>query len=376
MSRDIKPLNSKRRIDRAGNNIRAYLLTSESPEQATDFVQFKISGFGLTEMPLLNKCAQDEDIGIIENWRASHNHILNSWQATLRNRISKSNYSVVFAQRLKRRNTIYDKLIREPTMSLSRMEDIAGCRLIFEKMEDLHDFRSNFHRSKILHKRRYSDKKPYPRDYISHPKSSGYRGIHDIYSTQARKGRSSDWNGLHVEIQYRTIYQHAWATAVETAGYLTGNHVKFDRGNEQHKRFFQLASEVLARVYENERSCLSEMSHMELIAELKSLESEIGLLRLLSNVHDVAKTDRKKSENIILMLDPENKKPTEVRSFKSTPKAIAAYEELEKENNNLDIVLVRAKDFSSIQKAYKNYFWDTTDFVGYMEEGMKKLSTS
>ncbi|MFM7631157.1 MAG: hypothetical protein ACKO43_05030, partial [Alphaproteobacteria bacterium] len=85
MSRDIKPQHSKARIDLAGNNIR-------------------------------NNCAQDEDIKIIENWRASHNHILNSWQATLRNRISKLNYNVVFAQRLKRRKTIYDKLIREPSM--------------------------------------------------------------------------------------------------------------------------------------------------------------------------------------------------------------------------------------------------------------------
>lgn len=345
MSRDIKPLHSKGHIDRAGDNVR-------------------------------KNCAEDRDIEIIENWRASHNHILNSWQATLRNRISKSNYNVVFAQRLKRRNTIYDKLTREPKMNLSRMEDVAGCRLIFDNINDLHDFRNKFHCSRILHQRRYFDKEPYPRDYISRPKSSGYRGIHDIYSTKARKGRPSDWDGLHVEIQYRTIYQHAWATAVETAGYLTGNHVKFDRGSEQHKRFFLLASEVLARVYENDRSFLGELSDAELINELQVLENEINLLRILRDVHQVARSDRKKSENIILMLDPANANPTEIRSFESTPKAIAAYEELEKTNNSLDIVLVRAKDFSSIQKAYRNYFWDTTDFVDYMEQGMKILSSS
>lgn len=72
--------------------------------------------------------ASDEDI--VENWRASHTHILNTWQVVLRNRI-KGN-SVIFAQRLKRKNTIYDKLERFPDMQLARMHDIAGCRLIFK----------------------------------------------------------------------------------------------------------------------------------------------------------------------------------------------------------------------------------------------------
>ena len=113
MSRDIKPEFPREAVNRAGNNVRL--------ERATN-----------------------EDILIIENWRASHNHILNSWQASLRKR-SKGNESVIIAQPLKRRNTIFDKLSREEGMKLSRMQDIAGCRLIFRDLEQLHSYRNKLH---------------------------------------------------------------------------------------------------------------------------------------------------------------------------------------------------------------------------------------
>ena len=95
------------------------------------------------------------------------------------------------------------------------------------------------------------------KDYITNPKESGYRGIHDVYAYQSKKGydRSDKWNGLLVEIQYRTIYQHAWATAVEVADYLTNCRAKFSQGNSDQQEFFRYASEIIARAYENRVSC-------------------------------------------------------------------------------------------------------------------------
>ena len=72
--------------------------------------------------------AADEEV--VENWRASHTHVINTWQIILRQKINK-NTETYFAQRLKRKNTIYDKLQRFPDMLLARMHDIAGCSLIF-----------------------------------------------------------------------------------------------------------------------------------------------------------------------------------------------------------------------------------------------------
>ena len=67
-------------------------------------------------------------LDIINNWRASHAYILNTFQATLRNRTRTTGIAV--AQRLKRMRTIVSKLDRQPKMELARMDDVAGCRLI------------------------------------------------------------------------------------------------------------------------------------------------------------------------------------------------------------------------------------------------------
>jgi putative GTP pyrophosphokinase len=69
------------------------------------------------------------DASALENWRASHNAVLNKFQAILRGRTKGK--GIVVAQRLKRRATIVDKLHREPKMQLSRMDDVAGMQTNF-----------------------------------------------------------------------------------------------------------------------------------------------------------------------------------------------------------------------------------------------------
>ena len=64
-------------------------------------------------------------------------------------------------------------------MQLSRMDDVAGCRLIFPTVEELRVFRAEFHdKSRFKHSLK-NDPDKY--DYIAHPKESGYRGVHDVY---------------------------------------------------------------------------------------------------------------------------------------------------------------------------------------------------
>ena len=50
----------------------------------------------------------DEDVAIVENWRASHAYVLNTLQATLRRHARGRNVTV--AQRLKRKTTIITNL--------------------------------------------------------------------------------------------------------------------------------------------------------------------------------------------------------------------------------------------------------------------------
>lgn len=120
MSIGIAPRYSKKRVTRAGNKIRSSEATAE-------------------------------DLEVLENWRAAHSHVMNTFQTNLRRRSRGSGYLV--GQRLKRRVTIIDKLNRESGMNLSRMHDIAGCRVVFPNMEDLIQFRAAFIESRAEHER-------------------------------------------------------------------------------------------------------------------------------------------------------------------------------------------------------------------------------
>jgi ppGpp synthetase/RelA/SpoT-type nucleotidyltranferase len=186
-----------------------------------------------------------EEARYVDVWRASHRYVLHTFQAILRNRTRGK--GIVVAQRLKRRITIADKLDREPRMQLSRMDDVAGCRLIFSDLPSLSEFRATFHKARFRHRRK-NDLDKY--DYIKHPKALGYHGIHDIYEYDTISKKGAPYKGLFLEIQYRTKCQHTWATSVELLTHLTGYEPKFNRGDAKHIEFFRLASEVMARTCE------------------------------------------------------------------------------------------------------------------------------
>ena len=86
--------------------------------------------------------ATSEDLRSIEDWRAAHRAVLNTFQASLRTRTR--NRPIVVAQRHKRQNTVFNKLRRIPKMELSRMDDIADCRLILNQSTTFIDFENSF----------------------------------------------------------------------------------------------------------------------------------------------------------------------------------------------------------------------------------------
>ncbi|MEL6197828.1 MAG: RelA/SpoT domain-containing protein [Pseudomonadota bacterium] len=312
------------------------------------------------------------DISVLENWRASHSYILNTFQANLRNRARQARYAVTVAQRLKRRHTIFDKLRREPNMQLSTMHDIAGCRLVFDTELDLLSYREKMHEARFNHVLRTKNDPRY--NYIENPKSSGYRGIHDVYEYKVRSAGGEPWNGLLIEIQYRTRFQHAWATAVEVADLITTNRLKFSEGDENHTRFFQIASEIISRAHEGRASCLADLSPHELCQEFKALDRRLGLLATFDNLRQSqSRTTFKKNTILIFRFaedDLEQKLTSE--SFENINRAVERYDQLEKLfGDTADIVLVRGETEESIRYAFRNYFSDAREFVDYVRDGLE-----
>ncbi|WP_193753835.1 RelA/SpoT domain-containing protein, partial [Sphingomonas sanguinis] len=219
---------------------------------------------------IANGASSFEDSLVLENWRASHGWVINTFQVNLRRRSRGTD--IVVGTRLKRRPTIMNKLQRFPQMQLGRMHDIAGCRVIFPNIANLNSFRQNVHRARFAHTRRSLDDSKW--NYILHPKDNGYRGIHDVYEYESRSAAADPWKGLLIEIQYRTLLQHSWATAVEVAGLLTHNNPKFEQGAPEFIDFFAISSEILSRKYESMPSCFPDLSDAELLERFHHLGSK------------------------------------------------------------------------------------------------------
>jgi putative GTP pyrophosphokinase len=306
--------------------------------------------------------AAPEDLRVIDEWRAAHRNVLNTFQALLRTRTRYQNVTV--AQRHKRKNTIFDKLQRFPEMQLARMDDVAGCRLIFESVEELTDFRSKLHAARFRHKRR-NEKDRY--DYIKHPKTSGYRGIHDIYTYDVNSVQGRPLKGLLVELQYRTLVQHSWATAVEVVGFLTSNQPKFDRGDKRYIDAMALASELLARYYERLTGPFPKLSDVEVADRFRLLDQDLGLLRMLGRLR-TSSAEETGQRNMILIFGEEGQ--LKLESFRDAPDALRKLFEIERTLPGIDVVLVRADSSEDVRLAFKNYFSDTKDFVEMVRESL------
>lgn len=307
-----------------------------------------------------------DDEKVLEAWREAHAYVLNTFQALLRKKTKDTGVTV--AQRLKRKSTILDKLRREPVMQLARMDDVVGCRLIFSSIRSLKEFRAGFHKARIRHKRR-NDLGKY--DYILRPKSSGYRGIHDIYEYNVKSNKGKAYNGLLIELQYRTRQQHAWATAVEFVEHLTKNQPKFNRGDERYIEFFRLASEIIARHTERMGSVYRSLSDGEVAQRLEGIDAQIHIIEKLRSAVPSKEKAAAKTENMILRFSSGGN--LETYNFSSLEEATNRLFDLESEYPDDDIVLVRADTFKAIRSAYRNYFSDVSDFLKYASEGLARL---
>jgi ppGpp synthetase/RelA/SpoT-type nucleotidyltranferase len=283
------------------------------------------------------KAATFEDLTVIDAWRAAHRSVLNTFQAILRNRTRGTD--IVVAQRQKRRSTIFGKLRRFPTMQLARMDDVAGCRLIFPNAEEMYAFRHNLHCAHFNH---HLKNQPDKYDYIKRPKPTGYRGIHDVYAYDVNSLHGKPYKGLLIELQYRTFYQHAWATAVEVVGFITESQPKFQEGDKRYENALSLASEIIARTCEDANSCHAGLTDAALTEQFLELDNELGLMQMLRALNSANNEVTEKKNIILIFGEPEEGKsqpPLEMKAYRDATDALRALFELEKQHVGKDIVL-------------------------------------
>jgi hypothetical protein len=253
-------------------------------------------------------------------------------------------------------------------MQLARMDDVAGCRLIFRSLKDLYEFRLSFHKARFNHKRRNELDKY---DYIKNPKETGYRGVHDIYEHDVNSVVGKRLAGLNLEVQYRTLIQHAWATAVEVIGFITESQPKFQQGDKRYEDAMALASEIPAHAHEGQTGPFPDMPDRELVVSFLAVDRELGLIKVLQRL-SAAKKDVSAKRNAILIFSGTG--DLEVRAFRDAPDALRALFDLEKQFPDRDIVLVRADTSEEVRLAFRNCFSDARDFIRLLEDGCNKLT--
>lgn len=294
-----------------------------------------------------------ESIDILNNWRASHAVPLTSIAQNVRNVAKKVNPQSTVAQRIKRMPSVISKLERYPTMGAERIQDYGGVRAVMSDIDEVVDVTVLLRLSRQRHKLvRFVN-------YIDTPDDDGYRGVHMIFSFASKSFPLHE--GLHIEAQVRTEIQHAWATAVETMGLVARQPLKSDGGDPELLEFFRELSSEFAYLEDSALVPDTIVDRTARLNRIRILERKHAIgNRLLA--YSVAVKERntalRDSKFALLQIDDTT---LTITRFNNLEGAEAVYAQMERDNV-VDVVLVSADDMTSLERAYPNYFADTSYF--------------
>ncbi|MBW8017674.1 MAG: RelA/SpoT domain-containing protein [Planctomycetes bacterium] len=345
-----KPEFTKSQVNKAGKIITNWI--QSPPGKITDEVLF----------------AND----VLNNWRVAHGYPVNTFQSTLRNKLTSIGVTNgLVAQRLKRWYSIVYKLRRFKTMRLDQMQDIGGLRAVVNSLDEIYLLRDSYHRS--LMKSTFKHKLIAEINYIEKPKTSGYRGVHLVF--QYCNDKAKDWEGLRLELQIRTTRQHIWATAVETMGTFLRTSLKSSEGPDKWLDFFTLSGTAFAHLegtpplkgYEH----FSDRDIFQLVTETAKALDVRGKLSVFSVAVDAISNNNCRGSRHLVLLDIISK-TVKIKSFANNQlqEANDEYFKLEKEitnDRNKQVVLVSATNIDELKRAYPNYFLDTTKFIKLLD---------
>lgn len=351
---------SRTRIDQAGRQLLAASADAEMPENS---------------------------LATLNDWRSFHTFPLNSTTVVLKQKSRRIEKGALVVQRLKRARSILAKLAREPSMRLSQMQDIGGCRAVFESLDSVYRLKDSY----LDRKGQYEV--VHIADYIRSPKLSGYRSLHLILKYKSKK--YPQYDNLLLEVQARTLAQHSWATAVETVGAVLGQALKSSEGEEAWLSYFQNASLALEYIEKPIFTTIIPQSLGAIARNLAALDKQLQVAKKLSSYRDALRatedTSLKKDGYFLLVLLPAQP-ALQIFHF-SKRNAEEAYREYERYERMLPMqrdnpqiplfpdlanytgaqaVLVGAESFKSLRESYPNYYLDTEHFLGSIESFVRK----
>jgi hypothetical protein len=313
---------------------------------------------------------------VINNWRSCHSFPLQVIKMTLLKRARSIDREALIAQRLKRLPSIALKLEQDPSMRLSQMQDIGGCRAVVRDIHNV-DKLAKLYKSRD---RRYEPVRSGKKDYIAEPKDDGYRGVHLIY--QYKSPNKAAFNGQRIEVQIRSRLQHIWATAVETAQTFTGQGLK-SRVKSAHKawlRFFALMGGAIAMREKSPGVPGTPNDGRERAQELREIARQEGIIECLiawnDTIHQLELSSKARGARAFLLVLNPAEMFLDITPFTKNQftKAQEEYQKAEKKYENdrqVQVVLVSVDSIGALRRAYPNYYADTTEFIEAVKREIK-----
>ncbi len=252
------------------------------------------------------------------------------------------------------------------------MQDIAGLRAIVDSVPKVRKLQQAYKMARFKHKL-VSEK-----NYIDQPKGDGYRSIHLIFKYE--NNRETAYNGLSLELQFRSRLQHAWATAVETMGTFLGEALKSGQGDGAWRTFFTKASAALTIVERTKPiPGFENKTPREVYEEVSTDENRLGVLDKLRGFAIAANqisTEKGTGAYHLITLNSTEKsvqiKPYSIQRLDQASLDYAAIEKRTKDGEPIEAVLVSAGPIDQLKKAYPNYFLDTEEFVSQIQKVIAK----
>ncbi len=326
---------------------------------------------------LISKRSSQSDIDaalvVVNNWRAAHAFPLNTMQMRLRDKAREvDRRSPPIAQRVKRLPAIESKLRRLKNVSLSTMQDIAGCRAVVASTRAANALAAKYQTGRIRHELDHVT------NHIELPNKFGYRSIHLVY--HYRSDHSSQYDGQRIEIQIRSRYQHCWATAVETVDTFAKQLLKIHQGSDNWERFFALMGSMLAIREHTPLVPGTPERQDEIVNEIRELERDLNVrdrlraIRAAAHYHQGQRT--KNAYHYLIELDSSTHLMT-IHSFPKRESELASSRLAELESTyrtdlNKDVLLASTQSLKDLRKIYPNYMADTTIFLAELERALRK----
>lgn len=306
---------------------------------------------------------------VVNDWRAAHSLPLERVRIELQERVAGLGGDALVAQRLKRLSSIDMKLRRFPTMRLARMQDVGGCRAVLPSATDVQRVAEDYASRPPRHPISHVD------DYISGPKSSGYRGVHLVGRFRPASEQEAPYEGMRIEIQLRSRIQHVWATTVETVALFSGQALKSSIGDANWLRLLALMGsefafdERLPVVPDTPRDRKALREELAPLARALDASARLQRYRETLRVQEgLVRNGRAEYFHIVVESTPNDSARVRWNEYaeEERDEAIRAFEEVEAAIGHFpgaDTVLVRVASVEALRDAYPSYFADTRDFV-------------